>query len=88
MKLRIECFCRDSNVNFNLNVFTVRMFSNLCTFFSDSCCFNVASWIVDLYKHMQGEDELTLKGFKEAGIYEAIYDAQEVFERVESPFRA
>ena len=30
-----------------------------------------ASWIVDLYKHMQGEDELILKGFKEAGIYEA-----------------
>ena len=47
-----------------------------------------ASWIVDLYKHMQGEDELILKGFKEAGIYEAINDAQEVFERVENPFRA
>ena len=29
-----------------------------------------------------------LKGFKEAGIYEAINDAQEVFERVENPFRA
>ena len=26
---------------------------------------------------MQGEDELILKGFKEAGIYEAINDAQE-----------
>ena len=47
-----------------------------------------ASWIVDLYKHMQGEDELILKGFKEAGIYEAINDAQEGFERVENPFRA
>ena len=47
-----------------------------------------ASWIVDLYKHMQGDDELILKGFKEAGIYEAINDAQEVFERVENPFRA
>ena len=47
-----------------------------------------ASWIVDLYKHMQGEDELILKGFKEASIYEAINDAQEVFERVENPFRA
>ena len=29
---------------------------------------------------MQGEDELILKGFKEAGIYEAINDAQEIFE--------
>ena len=37
-----------------------------------------ASWIVDLHKHMQGEDELILKGFKEAGIYKT----------VESPFRA
>ena len=40
-----------------------------------------ASWIVDLYKHIQGEDELILKGFKEAGIYEAINEAQEIFER-------
>ena len=47
-----------------------------------------ASWIVDLYKHMQGEDELILKGFKEAAIYEAINDAQEIFERVENLFRA
>ena len=47
-----------------------------------------ASWIVDLYKHIQGEDELILKGFKEAGIYEAINDAQEIFERVGNPFRA
>ena len=47
-----------------------------------------ASWIVDLYKHMQGEDELILKGFKDAGIYEAINDTQESFERVENPFRA
>ena len=45
------------------------------------------SWIVDLYKDIQGEDELILKGFKDAGIYKAINDAQEIFERVESPFR-
>ena len=38
--------------------------------------------------HMQGEDELILKGFKEAGIYEAINDAQEIFERKENLFRA
>ena len=30
---------------------------------------------VDFHKHMQGEDELILNGFKEAGIYEAINDA-------------
>ena len=37
---------------------------------------------------MQGEDELILKGFKEAGIYEAINDAQEILERKENLFRA
>ena len=37
---------------------------------------------------MQVEDELILKRFKEAGIYEAINDTQEIFERVENPFRA
>ena len=47
-----------------------------------------ASWIVDLYKHMQWEDELILKGFKEAGIYEAINEPKEIFERVGNPFRA
>ena len=42
MELRIKCFCKDLNVNFNLDVFIVGMFSrNLCIFFSDSCCFNV-----------------------------------------------
>ena len=42
MKLGIECFRKDLNVNFNLDVFIVGMFSrNLCIFFSDSCCFNV-----------------------------------------------
>ena len=46
------------------------------------------SWIVDLYKHMQGEDELILKGFKEAGIWKAISDLQEILEIVENPFRA
>ena len=47
-----------------------------------------ASWIVDLYKHTQGEDKLILKGFKEVGIYEAINDAQEIFKSEENLFRA
>ena len=47
-----------------------------------------ASWIVDLHKHMPEEDQLILKRFKEAGIYEAINDTQEIFQRVENPFRA
>ena len=36
---------------------------------------------------MQGEDELIRKGFKEAGIYEATNDAQDILESVEYPFR-
>ena len=47
-----------------------------------------ASWIVDLYKYMQGEDEPILKGFKEAGIWKAINNPQEILEIVENPFRA
>ena len=31
---------------------------------------------------MQGEDELIQKGFKDAGIYEAINDAQEIFWKI------
>ena len=37
---------------------------------------------------MQGEDELILIGYKQTGIYKAINNAQEIFERVENPFRA
>ena len=36
-----------------------------------------ASWIVDFYTHIQGESEIVIKGFKEAGIVEAINDAQD-----------
>ena len=44
MKLPIECFCKDSNVNFNLDVFL----------FSNSCCFKVgepqlAKWTKSIF---------------------------------------
>ena len=47
-----------------------------------------ASWIFDFYTHIQGESEIVIKGFKEAGIVEAINDAQAIYERVENPFRS
>ena len=47
-----------------------------------------ASWIVNLYNHMQEESELIEKGFNEAGISEAIKNAQSIYERIENPFRA
>lgn len=45
-----------------------------------------AGWIVNLFKHIQEEAELIEKGFSEAGISEAINNAQSVYERVENPF--
>ena len=47
-----------------------------------------ASWIVNLHNHMQGECETIVKGFKEAGIVEAIKDSEAIYERVENPFRS
>ena len=59
-------------------------YSSSITNLSSSCISFIKS---DLYKHMQGEDELIRKGFKEAGIYEATNDAQDIFESMEYPFR-
>ena len=48
-----------------------------------------ASWIFDLHNYMQGESETILKGFKEAGIVEAIAAiSQAIYVRVENPFRS
>ena len=46
-----------------------------------------ASWIVNLYNYMQKESDIITKGFDEAGVSEAIVEAQSVYERVENPFR-
>jgi len=43
-----------------------------------------AGWIVNLFNHIQEEAELIEKGFSEAGISEAINNAQSVYERVEN----
>ena len=37
---------------------------------------------------MQKESDIIIKGFEEAGVSEAIQNAQSVYERVENPFRA
>ena len=37
---------------------------------------------------LQPHQQVSAIIFKDAGIYKAINDAQEIFERVESPFRA
>ena len=45
-----------------------------------------ASWIVGLHNHTQKESEAIIKGFKEAGINEAINDAQGIYERFKNSF--
>lgn len=46
-----------------------------------------ASWTVKLYKHLCEEREMNIRGFDSAGISEAVYEAQSVYEKIENPFR-
>ena len=46
-----------------------------------------AKWIVALYEHLLGQKEMIINGFESAGIMEAIECAQEVFIKVENPFK-
>jgi len=46
-----------------------------------------AGWIKSLYDHMQEESESICNGFKDAGVLEAISDAQKIYETIENPFR-
>ena len=45
-----------------------------------------AKWIVELYTHIQKEQEKIINGFISAGITEAIQSAGLVLERIENPF--
>ena len=46
-----------------------------------------ASWIVDLYRYLEEEKQMIKNGFQAAGISEAVNNAQEIFEKIENPFR-
>ena len=45
-----------------------------------------AKWILELYNHLFHQNEITLNGFKAAGITEAVESANTVLERIENPF--
>ena len=46
-----------------------------------------ARWIVDWYNHVTKEKEMIVRGFNSAGISEAVQNAQDIYEKIENPFR-
>ena len=46
-----------------------------------------ARWIVDWYNHVIKEKEMIVRGFNSAGISEAVQNAEDIYERIENPFR-
>ena len=45
-----------------------------------------AKWIFEIYKYLQGRNDLTINGFKAAGITDTVEKAKEVFHRIKNPF--
>ena len=45
-----------------------------------------AKWIVDLYHHLKTDKEIIVNGFKGVGISEAIENAQDITQKVNSSF--
>ena len=44
-------------------------------------------WIVDCYNHVIKEKEMVVRGFNSAGISQALQNAEEIYEKLENPFR-
>ena len=47
----------------------------------------LARWIVDWYNHVLKEKEMIVRGFNSAGISEAVQNAEDIYEKIENPFR-
>ena len=45
-----------------------------------------AKWMVEMYEHLKQQKEPFIKGFKKAGMMEAVKSAQDVYTRRENPF--
>ena len=43
-------------------------------------------WIFDMYKYLQGGNDLIINGLKAAGISMAVENAKEVFHGIDNPF--
>ena len=46
-----------------------------------------ARWIVDCYNHVIKEKEMIVKGFNSAGISGTVQNAEDIYEKIENPFR-
>ena len=46
-----------------------------------------ATWTVDWYNHVIKEKERIVNGFNFAGISEAVQNAEDIYEKIENPFR-
>ena len=46
-----------------------------------------ARWIVDWYNHVIEEKKMIVRGFNSAGISEAVQNAEDIYEKIENPFR-
>ena len=46
-----------------------------------------ARWIVDWYNHVIKEKEMIARGFDSAGILGVVQNAEDIYEKIENPFR-
>ena len=46
-----------------------------------------ARWIVDWYNHVIKEKDMIVRGFNSAVISEAVQNAEDIYEKIENPFR-
>ena len=46
-----------------------------------------AKWIVDWYNHVIKEKEMIVRGFNSAGILEVVQNAEDIYEKIDNPFR-
>ena len=44
-------------------------------------------WIVDWYNHVIREKEMIVRGFNSAGILEVVQNAEDIYEKIDNPFR-
>ena len=46
-----------------------------------------ARWIVDWYNHVIKEEEMMVRGLSSAGISEAVQNVDDIYEKIENPFK-
>ena len=46
-----------------------------------------ARWIVNWFNHVINEKEILVRGFNSGGTSKAVQKAEEIYEKIENPFR-